>query len=410
MKIRDFSFLGFFLLLLVLTSCQSTPLPGSSLGTGLFTKQRPPQEPPTDIKRTADMPLVAAIPGLNVPFGPEGSFQFGNLTRMLDAEQIPSFVVGYDDKVHPLTRVANLYSDDYSIAMTRILPHLTRAVEQENDIRAEQNVPPLKEVAIISYSQGSVLILDLMLKLLHFEDELGSLKKVMGDEWEVFRADPELQIFREAATDFLTLQKIRVQRQKDFDRDYDFKHFYDRSFRRFAKAYERLRLYLTDPKKVYPNARIKSGKSLFAGKSAGYPRLYPKMVEWFAQEYPAMDTEDSISVDFWLRYVEYEDLIDIKLRFFSMSGSFFGSPNADTAYELLKFLPGGMDQLFVGPAREQIKQTRLGSRHHLEFIKRHLILPSPPSPTSSPKQGAAPLLPPLPNQEFLLLSSWVNCT
>ena len=55
-----------------------------------------------------------------------------------------------------------------------------------------------------------------------------------------------------------------------------------------------------------------------------------------------------------------------------MSGSFFGSPTADTTYEALKFLPGGLDKFFVGPAKEQIKQTRLGSRHHLEFIKRLL--------------------------------------
>jgi len=151
--------------------------------------------------------------------------------------------VGYDDSVHPLTDVANLFSDQYSISITRILPHLTQALEKENEIREEQGVPPLKELSIVSYSQGSVLILDLVLRLTSFKREYEALRKAAGKEWKLFESDPELQLFREAAEDFRFIKNIRVQRQKEFDRDYDFKQFYDRLLSRFAKAFERFRTY-----------------------------------------------------------------------------------------------------------------------------------------------------------------------
>ena len=82
------------LIIAVLAGCQTVPtFHGPDLS---LAKPRPPQDPPANIKRAADMPLVAAIPGLNVPFAPKGSYQFGDLTKLLDNEDIPSFVVVKD--------------------------------------------------------------------------------------------------------------------------------------------------------------------------------------------------------------------------------------------------------------------------------------------------------------------------
>jgi len=362
MRKTTYKFFGVLIFGLILAGCQSVT---TFHGPDLYLKAppRPPQEPPVYIQRTADMPLVAAIPGLNVPFAPQGSFQFGKLTEMLDAENIPSMIIGYDDAVHPLTEVADLFSDQYSIAITRILPHLTHAIEKENDIRKEQGAPPLKELDIIGYSQGSVLAVDLIMRLIRFREEYHSLQEAAGDEWEFFLNDPELLLFQEVAKDYSFIKNIRIQRQKQFDKDYDFHEFYERLVERLAKAYERFQTYLDDPEKVYPHS------SVFKGKKKGYPRHYPKIFKWFQENYSKEDSGDLISLDFMMKYFEYDRLIPLDMRFFSMSGSFFGSPEANKAYGMLKVLPIGVDKFVVGPDTQQIKQTRLGSRHHLKIIK-----------------------------------------
>ena len=133
------------MVLLCLAGCG--PYQGQSLGPD-YEKLEQLQQPKANLTRTAELPLVAAIPGLNLPFAPVGAAQFGDLTQMLERDGIPSFIVAYDEKIHPLSEVSGLYSERYSISKTRVLPILSAAIAKENEIRHSQHVTDLKELVL----------------------------------------------------------------------------------------------------------------------------------------------------------------------------------------------------------------------------------------------------------------------
>jgi hypothetical protein len=325
-------------------------------------------EAPTDIKRTIDTPLVIAIPGLNVPFSGDQIQHFGHITQMLAKEGIPCSIILYDTATHPLKDAADLKDSDYSIAVTRVLPGIAREVERENDIRKSQNLPPLTEVNLVTYSQGSVIALDIRKRLNDFKEEFSEFMKKAGPEWKLLNKDPELELYNVTATDYIAIKNIRIQRKNEFDRDYELRNLYDHGTERLARAFDRFQTYLLTPEKLYPSTPLQSGKKM------GYPRQYPGVVAWFREKYPGKDPADSGALDFTMRYSEYKNLLPINFRYFSICGSFFGSPRANSGYFLLAF-PGLHSFLVDKADMKQIEQTRLGSRHHLDVIK--ALLDSP---------------------------------
>lgn len=327
-----------------------------------YKKYEALEEPPASPLRTAGMPLVAAIPGLNVPFAPTGSQQFGKLMDMLAEDKIPAFVVAYDEKIYPLPNAAGLYSGKCPIALMRVIPVLSDAIEKENEIRKSQGTSPLEELDLVSYSQGSVLALDVIRYVDAFKWYWQMFIGTADEEWKQLEKDPEFQLFCDDAGNYLALNSIRSQSAERFDRNFSARRFAEKLSEKLIKSFERLRLYLLSPEKVFPGTPIASGDQ------AGYPRRYPKVVEYFVKNRSGQNGDDAIPLDFWMQYVEYKQLLNIRLRLFSMAGSFFGSPEANEIYPLYKELPG-LSELIVGPVEGEIKDTQLGSRYHLRVVK-----------------------------------------
>ena len=306
------------------------------------------QEPTASLTRTAETPLVAAIPGLNVPFSPVGAAQFGQLPEMLERDGIPSFIVAYDEKTHPLSEISGLYSEQYSIASTRVLPILSAAIEKENEIRRSQNVPDLKELVIVSYSQGSVLGLDVIRGFAIFRQEWLSFQQQSGDEWDRLRNDPEFILLRDSVSNFLMIDKIRIERLKEYKRSYNFQRLYRQLSQDSKKAFERFKQYLM-PTDVNSTP-------------------YPATTRWFLGDDVNNDVTTAGMYDFWRQYVEYERLLPVQLRLFSLAGSFFGTGKANVGFGMLEVLPF-QGELLVGPIVGQVKDTQLGTRYHLKVIK-----------------------------------------
>ena len=342
----------------LLAGCQSAERSDRELESA-FRELQALQEPPPEMPRTPQTPLVAAVPGLNVPFTPVGAAQFGDLTKMLARDGIPSFVVAYDEQIHPLSAVAGLYSGEHATSVTRVLPILSAAIEKENQIRRSQGVGDLQELVIVSYSQGSVLALDVLRRFVGFRDQWQDFLEQAGEEWNQLRADPELERFSDSAANFLLLEKIRLDRAQQYKRSYHFHRFYQRLSEDRSKASDRFHRYLTKPEDLLPNTTI------LPADQAGYPRRYPRIAQWLTR---APQSGSEVPRDFWMNYVEFEQLLPLQFRLFSMAGSFFGASTANVAVGALKVLPQRIDRL-VGPIDGQLRDTQLGSRHHLEVIK-----------------------------------------
>lgn len=359
---KSFLFL-FFSVLISVPACQT---PGALNGKQVESDIEQFDQiinPPKEIKRTAEMPLVAAIPGLNVPLAPVGHKQFGNLIRLLKEENIPAFVVAYDEKVHPLSDVSGLFSKEHSISVNRALPLLSTAVIRENAIREKQGAPPLKELVLVSYSQGSVLAMDLLRYIAGFRLDWEKFINNTGDEWNYLKKDPEFLLFKEQAQNFLTLKYILAQNEKKVFQNYFLLRFSERLSQKLGQSVLRLKKYLNNPEEVFPDQKI------FKGKNGGYPRQYPKTRNWISRTGATgslINRENPLS--FWMKYVEFEPFLPVQFRLFSMAGSFFGSPAANKAAAWMNLFPG-LSKLFAGRIEEQVKDTRLGTRNHLYLIQ-----------------------------------------
>src|SRR5258706_8482631 len=93
--------------------------------------------PQAGIPRAAGTPLVALIPGLNVPGARIDNEQFGCLLPMLEKAGFPTFVVSYDGQKNP---------GDLPMIKKRIFSALETGIKEENEIRKKKNVPPVQEV------------------------------------------------------------------------------------------------------------------------------------------------------------------------------------------------------------------------------------------------------------------------
>ncbi len=311
--------------------------------------------PSAALPRMEETPLIAVIPGLNVPGAPVGHKQFGNLIPLLEQEGFPSFVVAYDETVHPLSEMAGLFSQEHSIALNRVLPLLQAGINRENEIRKKQNTPPLKEVVLVSYSQGSILAMEIFRYLFGFQIDLQKFVTQTGEEWSFLKDDPEFLRFKDKAQNFLVLKTILAGNEKKYFQDYLLQRFSDRLSQDLADSIAHMKDYITSPEKIYPSQPI------FSENKTGYPRRYPKISAWMK--------ETRQPITFWMKYVELEPFLSVQLRFFSMAGSFFGSPEANRTTDYLQMWPQGLHKLFVGHTEKQIRDTRVGTRNHLNLIK-----------------------------------------
>ncbi len=365
---------GFFLLLIFTFNslgCGSLSIVREKSLNKALTDFEQLQEPPLLPQRTAELPLVAAIPGLNLPGAPTGHNQFGQLAQLMQKEGYPFFFVAYDEKIYPVNDVAGLYYGKHSISMTRVLPTLSSAIEKENEIRSEQGVTPLKELVLISYSQGGVLAADVVRAMLQFKIYWDDFVAETGIEWKILKNDPEFLFFKENLENAIVFTNIKRQNEKQLNLNYDFRRFDKKIEKELEQSKERFRTYLTNPKELFPNRNFASGRN------KGYPRKYSKVLKWLEKPFIGPAMRGDYGFLFWKNYVEYEQFLDLQLRFFSMAGSYFGSPTANKTYDILKILPRRLDDALIGPVENQIRDTQLGTRNHLNMIKDFLKLTKP---------------------------------
>ncbi|MCX6356457.1 MAG: hypothetical protein NT045_01015 [Candidatus Aureabacteria bacterium] len=309
-------------------------------------------------------PLVLAIPGLRVP-GLEVTQEqhFGRLVEMLAGEGIPCRILTYDTAENPLHRGAALFDPDLAIAWTRVGPSAVHELELENERRTAAGLPEVKRLVFIGYSQGGVIMSQLATRIFHdFKNNYEEMARQFGNEWEALRNDPEFIYFLNDLEDYLVIRNIKVQRERDFARDPDFRAVYRRAEAKANRRLNDLVEYLLDPSRRYP------GVTRFEGPaSASYPKRYEKIGKCAGSfEHCSMERRRQIR-DFFADYAEYRAFLTVKPYFASLAGSFFGSPRADESVTLFKWFPPL--KLFARRELVQIEQSRLGTLHQLDFIQ-----------------------------------------
>jgi len=289
---------------------------------------------------------VVGIPGLRVPVGPLQEEYFGELEPLLDAQGFPTSILIYDTKTYPLSRGADLSSQYRSVAMTRILPALERAIRDENEIRRSQGLSPLQTVDLIGYSQGTVLALDLITRLREIRLKLDAFLKIDAAEWEALMKDPEFIQFYNTARDYVAARNARIQLEKEFETNGDLKVLYRSIEDHMHHDYDQFYDHVMGPDTRYPKFAAAVRKN------------------------NADASVMKVSVfDNWILYTEFKDLVPIHLRLFSIAGSIFGSPLANSGYYFVKNYPR-ISNLFVGKAGiDQLRDTRVGSEHQLLLVK-----------------------------------------
>ena len=126
------------------------------------------------------------------------------------------------------------------------------------------------------------------------------------------------------------------------------------------EKYEIFEQYLIDPKVIYPE--VDKFEPVDTHK---YPKRYVK-IRQFALKARSDPKELNKIQQYIKNYAMFRDIMGLNFMYFSICGSIFGSPEANSGYGLLQNFPVG--QLFV-QGINQIKDTRLGSFHHTQKIK-----------------------------------------
>jgi hypothetical protein len=323
-----------------------------------------PQEGVHPAATAPDAPLVLAIPGLRIPALPVTQEQhFGHLVEMLAAEGIPCRILTYDTRENPLSRDAALFSPDLAIAWTRVGPAAVHELQRENERRDSLGLPPVKKIVLFGYSQGAVIMEQIATKIFYgFRRGYEEMQRQFGGEWEALQNDPEFNYFMNALEDFLVLRNIKVQREKDFDRDPDMKLFYRRSEMKADRQFDEFIEYLIDPSVKYPNVT-----HFEEPESPMYPKRYRK-VKLCAEygQHCSLEQRERIK-NFFMDYAEYRYFLDVKPSFITAAGSFFGSPRATESIVLFKWFP--FLKLFARRELNQIIQTQLGTKYQWKSME-----------------------------------------
>lgn len=321
------------------------------------------QEPKEEIRRREETPLVAAVPGLNFPTSPVGSKQFGDLIPILRQNEIPSYIVTYDERVYPVSGEAGFYPVQNSIAVTRVLPILVSGIQKENEIRAAQGLSPLRELVLVGFSQGSVLILEILIQLYEFKKDWNDFLKAAEEEWPFLEQDPEFKRLRASIGNFLALKNAQAHQEDIFKTDLDLYRLEKKLSGEMESEFDHFKQYLREPEKTYPEA------TLLKKHKEGYPRRYPKLVEWFETKATQPGDGPFTMFQFFKSYVENEALLPLRIRIFSIAGSFFGSSSVGMMQPFMSLLPNRLFSTFFGPIKEQLKDNRLGAKDHFKMVK-----------------------------------------
>jgi len=349
----------------MLCACMGVCLAFCAGCTTIDLQKMPPQDAIYPAHLAPDAPLVLAIPGLALP-GVRITQQqhFGRLVEMLAAEGIPCRIITYDTPEDPVSMKAALYSPELSIASTRVGPAIVRELEAENDRRAAHGVPPVKRLVLIGFSQGGVVMRQISRRIfIEFKKEYEAKVKEFGAEWGALQKDPEFQDWINALDNFIALKNIRVQNEKPFKESPPIKRFYERMEKALDTQLEKFLRYLVDPSSRYP------GMKKFEGiKSPHYPKRYEKVREHVASRVIVSEAEKEKEKQFYITYAQYRDLLDVEPYLIATAASLFGSPSANDAINLMKWMPF-VRRFIVGREYYQIQQNEVGTTQQLERIE-----------------------------------------
>jgi hypothetical protein len=333
--------------------------------TTIDLQKIPPQNGIYPAQLTPDAPLVLAIPGLAFP-GVRITQQqhFGRLVEMLAAEGIPCRIITYDTPEDPVSMKAALYSPELSIASTRVGPAIVRELEAENDRRTAHGIPPVKRLVLIGFSQGGVVMRQISRRIfVDFKKEYEAKVKEFGAEWGALQKDPEFQDWINSLDNFIALRNIRVQNEEPFKISLPVKRFYERVEKTLDTQLEKFLRYLVDPSSRYP------GMKKFEGiKSPYYPKRYEKLREYAASRVLMSEAEKEKEKQFYITYAQYRALLDVEPYLIATAASLFGSPDANDAMNLMKWMPF-VRRFIVGREYDQIQQNEVGTTQQLEQIE-----------------------------------------
>jgi len=306
------------------------------------------------------LPFVLSVPGFLVPGVPfDQESHFGKLAEIMRSNGIPYKCVIYNSKDHPLTKVADLLSDKYSISVTRVVPEILQSIEDENIRRAKEGSPPVKDVVLVPYSQGAVIALNFYFQLIKYRNQYESYHEQLGKEFESFISDPLMSEVIFATDIFTSINNVKNQREQFFIRDKDLNMIYSKTYTEFRRRFEKLYKYIINPSSVYPGIT-----DFDPPETEKYPKNYPRLRKYFLSIL-RNEVEKQKMIDFIMNHSIFHTIKDIDFRFFFISGSFFGSPDANIGYDILYRFP--LTQNFVSGV-EQIKDTRLGNAQHIKGL------------------------------------------
>ena len=307
------------------------------------------------------LPLVLGIPGFRVPgVNLTQEEHFGNLGTILSDMGIPYYCLTYDSDEYPLAKVADLASKKYSIAATRVAPSIVRVIKLEQERRLKENLPPVKDVTMFMYSQGTVVSYGFVRLRHYFLRKFKNFHDMFGIEIEALFADPAFKSFIYALDTYTLIKSIQVQREKDFRNDPDLRFFMERSTQELNRLYKEIQDYIVDPKTLYPNV-----EHFEPPETDKYPKQYTFLKKYMEKCLENPDLNKTL-MDFLKEYSLLGEVKDINFMYFSVSGSIFGSPHANAGYDLLNSLA-----IFKSAVKgiNQIKDTRVGSFHHTKKIR-----------------------------------------
>ncbi|MEW6535760.1 MAG: hypothetical protein AB1454_09075 [Candidatus Auribacterota bacterium] len=306
--------------------------------------------------------LVLTIPGFMVP-GKTISQEkhFGNLAQLIEEMNVPYRCVVYNSKEYPLGEQSGLVTEKYSIGTLRVIPDILFFIEQERIRRNEKNLPYLQDVVLIGYSQGALITLQFIGRHLKYKKQYDEYMLEFGNEFKAMSNDPVYKELVFATDIYQTILNIKYQRPRDFERDHGLKIIDERVLLELERRFEIFKNYILDPASVYPNVT-----NFEPPETDKYPKRYDLLRIFFAKKINDAEFRSQF-VTFISEHALFYQVKDLEFRSICLSGSIFGSPQANIGYDLLtnyKFMRG------VVKGYEQIKDTRLGSVHHIQAIER----------------------------------------
>jgi len=306
-------------------------------------------------------PLVLSIPGFLVP-GKKMSQEdhFGNLNKLLNDLDIQYQCMVYDSKDDPLSAKSGLITQKYSIVSTRVIPDILLAIEKERIRRKTNKLPPLKEVVLIGYSQGGLITLQFIGRNHQYRKQYEEYKIEFGDEYQALINDPVYNDLVKAVDIYEKILAVKYQNEKEFLKNRDLMQIYDWLELDVRKYFDILKNYINNPKSIFPNAI-----TFDPHETAKYPKEYKNLKKFFAKNEGNREFINQF-YEFIAKDAFFRSLRDIEFRTICLSGSLFGSPQANIGYEMLEQAP-----MFKGIVKgvEQIKDTRLGSPQHIKAIE-----------------------------------------